>query len=196
MFSLQNITRFLVIGLAALGLFFIISKINAVNNWLSNKTETNHQIVVQQITALGKMELVNYQFKDVVETQLQKTLLPDARVLLIVSGRAVGCIDMSQLSEKQVFIENDSLVVNLPKPELCVSQIDHSQSKVYDTSIFAFMDEAELVDDAYKKAEEQIKNAALTQGILEQTRANAQKMLVPMFEKISGKKVKLRVGGV
>ncbi len=191
MISISNISKALVFIFAILGLWFIFQKISNATNWFTNTTETSHQIVVQQITALGKMELVNYQFKDVVETQLQKTLLPDARVLLIVSGRAVGCIDMSKLTTSQIYIKNDSLTVELPRPELCVSQIDHSQSKVYDTSIFAFLDEAQLVDNAYKKAEEQIKNAALTQGILEQTKTNANKILVPMFEKISGKKVRL-----
>lgn len=191
MISISNIIKLLVVLLAVLGLWFIFQKISNATSWITNKTETSHQIVLQQITALGKMELVNYQFKDVVETQLQKTLLPDARVLLIVSGRAVGCIDMSKLTTSQIYSKNDSLTVELPMPELCVSQIDHSQSKVYDTSIFAFLDEAQLVDNAYKKAEEQIKNAALTQGILNQTKANAYKILVPMFEKISGKKVRL-----
>ena len=46
-------------------------------------------------------------------------------------------------------------------------------------------------DEAYKKAELQISDSALQMGIIDQTKQNADKILKPMFEKISGKKIKL-----
>jgi hypothetical protein len=62
---------------------------------------------------------------------------------------------------------------------------------VYDTH-FAFLDESQLVSDAYRQAERQIKQSALTSGILAQTRANANQMLRPLLERVSGKKVSLQ----
>ncbi|WP_255158001.1 DUF4230 domain-containing protein [Siphonobacter sp. BAB-5385] len=85
----------------------------------------------------------------------------------------------------------DTLIVRLPDPEICLARVDHSKSKVYNTE-FAFNDEALLIDQAFKKAEEQVQTSAIQQGILEQTKLNATKILRPMLEKVSGKKVLLR----
>jgi len=45
------------------------------------------------------------------------------------------------------------------------------------------------VNDAFRLAEKQIQQSALTSGILEQTKRNADQMLRPVLEKVSGKKV-------
>jgi hypothetical protein len=61
---------------------------------------------------------------------------------------------------------------------------------VYDTR-FSFLDQSQLVSDAYKKAERQVRQSALDGGILDQTRKNAHQLLAPLLEQISGKKIGL-----
>ncbi len=158
----------------------------------SQETITNHNLVVTEISALGKLELVQYNFRDVVEHQVQKPLLfPNAKALLIVQGQAVGCIDLTKIKASDIASTDDTMVVHLPDPEICSFKIDHSKSKVYNTE-YAFLDEAELVNEAFKQAESQIQASALEMGILEQTKANAEKILKPLLEKISNKKVLIR----
>lgn len=161
-------------------------------DWFSreNKTETTQTIVLQEITALGKLELVRYNFKDIVEQQVIKQWLPNAKAVLIVQGEAVGCIDLTQMDIADIEAGRDTLVIHLPDPELCFFKIDHDRSKVYNTE-YAFMEEAQLVEEAYKQAERQIRQSALDMGILDQTRENARKMLTPMLEQASGRKVVL-----
>jgi hypothetical protein len=152
---------------------------------------TTHNTVLQEITAMGKLELVKYNFKDVVEHKVVKQWLPNAKAVLIVSGEAVGCIDLTKIKASDVIEDKDTVIVYLPKPELCTYKINHEQSKVYDVE-YAFMDEASLVNDAFTAAEKQIGKSALKMGILEQTRENAEKILTPLLERVSGKKVLLR----
>src|SRR5690606_31995556 len=85
----------------------------------------------------------------------------------------------------------DTLIVNLPEPELCVFKIDHANSKVYNTE-YAFTDEALLIEKAYQQAEVQIRESALKMGILDQTKENAEKILKPILEQSTGKKVVLK----
>ncbi|GHB62534.1 DUF4230 domain-containing protein [Persicitalea jodogahamensis] len=162
-------------------------------NWFSqkNKLENTQTVVLQEITSLGKLELVRYNFKDIVEQQITKLWLPDAKAVLIVQGEAVGCIDLTQMDIADIEAGADTLVIHLPEPELCFFKIDHDRSKVYNTE-YAFMEEAQLVQEGYKQAERQIRQSALDMGILEQTRENARKMLTPILERTSGKKVVLR----
>lgn len=161
--------------------------------WLrGGETETRHNVVLEKMVTLGKLELVRYQFRDIVEHEIVKPLLPNSRALLIVRGEAVGCLDLTKIGPADIAsLGADTLVVHLPEPELCDFKIDHSRSKVYNTE-YALLDESALVDEAYRKAEIQVRESALQGGILEQTRTNADKMLKPLLESVSGRKVLLR----
>jgi hypothetical protein len=156
------------------------------------ETVTHHTVVLQEITAMGKLELVKFNFKDVVEHEVVKEWLPNSRAVLIVSGEAIGCIDLTKVQLTDLVAnQTDTLLIYLPEPELCVNKINHEQSKVYNVE-YALFEEGKLISEAYAKAEKQIGTSALQMGILDQTRENADKMLKPLLEKVSGKKVLLR----
>ena len=88
----------------------------------------------------------------------------------------------------------DSILVTLPKPEICYTKIDHQKSKVYNISGVYFAEETkEIVEEVYKVAEKELEKNVLEMGILEETRKNAQKILVPTLTLIAGKKVGIRI---
>lgn len=151
-----------------------------------------HNTVLTQVEALGRLELVRYRFKDVVEyKRRQYRFLPESKVALIVGGEAVGCIDLRKLQPQDVVLEGDSVVrVALPAPELCSFQINHGQSRVFSTENGFFQD-AQLVDEGYKYAEAQVRTAALQAGILAQTQRNAEQILVPLLRTLTGRRVVL-----
>jgi Protein of unknown function (DUF4230) len=161
--------------------------------------------VLQQITRIGKLELVHYNFKDILEYEQKRELienktlkewipltipLESAKVVLIVRGEAVGCIDLTKIKATDLVIQGDTLVAFLPEPELCYYRLNHDQSKIYDVKNVD--EQAAMISDAYKKAESQIQKSALEMGILEQTRSNAGRILQPLLEKASGKHVLIR----
>jgi hypothetical protein len=149
-----------------------------------------HNTMLTQVEALGRLELVRYRFKDVVEYRRRTyRFLPESKVALVVGGEAVGCIDLRKLRPQDVVLEGDSIVrVSLPAPELCSFQINHNQSRVFNTENGFFKD-AELIDEGYKYAEAQVRNAALQSGILAQTQRNAEQILVPMLRTLTGRRV-------
>lgn len=153
-------------------------------------TESKHQILVERIESMGKLELVKYRFSDVVEHKDISTYLPDASVLLIVKADAVGCIDLSKVTAEDVSISGDSATIVLPKAELCYVKIDHKASKVYDTKM-AFFREATLVDEAFKSAEAEITKQVQKSDILAQTQSNAIHVFQPLLEGLGFKKVNL-----
>jgi hypothetical protein len=167
---------------------FIWEKVRTLSFFKADEIKTTHNIVIKEIASLGKMELVKYSFRDVVEQEIIRDFLPDPKAILIVQGEAVGCIDLSKISEKDLVTKSDTLILNLPNPEVCYHKIDHSKSKIYKTD-YAFMNESLLLDEAYRKAEEQILQSALSSNILEQTKKNADLILKPLVENISKKKV-------
>lgn len=180
--------------------FFIIGVItvwrgakhgNWFTGWLSqtvNNQTSTHSLVLEEVHAIGKLELVKYNFKDVVEQEIVRQWLPNSKAILIVQGEAFGCIDLTLLHPTDIQTGKDTLIVHLPEPELCQFKIDHSRSKVYNTE-YTFLDESRLIEEAYRQAEIKIKESALEMGILEQAKDNAKKVLTPILSKTSGKPV-------
>ncbi|TAF66923.1 MAG: DUF4230 domain-containing protein [Cytophagales bacterium] len=148
----------------------------------------NHNIVLEEIEKMGKIELVRYKFKDILEHQVKYKWVPNSKAILIISGEAVGCIDLQKVKLNNIKEGKDTITVHLPAPELCYAKINHKESKVYDTEYTYFKD-AEIIDQAYKEAENAIQKIALQSNILEQTRINAQQILKPLLENITKKKV-------
>ncbi|TDG35458.1 DUF4230 domain-containing protein [Pedobacter changchengzhani] len=166
--------------------YFFISKKFSINT----SVETKHQLLVEKIEAIGKLELVRYQISDVLEHKSKTDFLPEASVLLIVKAEAVGCIDLTKITRNDIEIDVDTAVVNLPQPEICYVKIDHKNSRVYDTKM-AFFREGELVDDAYKAAEKQVTVEVKKSDILAQTKTNATNVLKPIIEGLGYKNVRL-----
>lgn len=152
--------------------------------------ESNHQILVERIEAMGKLELVKYRISDIVEHKNVSSMLPDASVLLIVKADAVGCIDLAKLKATDVQVMGDSVIIELPKAELCYVKIDHKESRVYDTKM-TFFREADLVDEAYKYAENQVQKKVLQSDILKQTEKNALTVLRPLLLGLGYQKISL-----
>lgn len=194
---LKLVIRLVVVAPLLLLVFFI-------GRWVfsSNKPSEpiiTHQAILQSVTAMGKLELVKYQFKDVVEYEKEQTnynalnkILPKAKAVLIVSGEAVGCIDLTKMTIADIVTNKDTMVINLPAPELCLYKIDHQKSKVYDVRGGYFVEEGKMVSDAYAAAEAQLQKMAMDMGILGQTNVNAIKILTPILEKVAAKKIILK----
>lgn len=162
-------------------------------------TIVNRTAVLQEIEALGKMELVRYNFREITEiTEISETYFnlfkigPDQKIALISTGEAVGCIDLTRLQERDITGEGDTLVITLPPPEICYYKLDMDKTRIYNLETNFMKDEKKFIQEAYKQAEDEIRQSALNSGILDQTRTNAELMLKPVFEQISGKTVILR----
>ncbi len=150
-------------------------------------------MIVERMEALGRLELVRFYLKDIIEhTEYIKWWPLDPKAVLIVSGEVVGCLDLARLDTNDIKISADHVEILLPKPEICYVKVNHKESKVYTISNLSSKPDAEIIDMAYKLAETKIEEGALEMRVLEQTKFNAQVMLKPILETITSKKVYLR----
>lgn len=169
-----------------LSLFFYIKR-----QFFLARTELNEDVMVEKIVSMGKLELVKYSMKDVLEKKEIRNILPDKRILFVAVGEVTGCIDLTKLKKNDIVnSKSDSVTIFLPMPEICYVKLDHQQSKVYDVSGAWFPgDSKNMVEDIYKIAEQKILENAEKQNILGKTKENAKLIFKPMLENISGKKV-------
>jgi len=153
-----------------------------------SKIISNHNIVLEKIEALGKLELVKYKFRDVLEHKMEYDYWFDSKAILIISGEAVGCIDLTKIKDEDIIDSKDTLYIKLPEPELCYAKINHKDTRIYDTDSYS-MDNSKLIGQAFQAAEKQITRTALESNILEQTRENGERLLKTLFEDMTSKKV-------
>lgn len=188
---LKRILRVLPLVFVIILAVFLWEKFKNFSFFKDASTETTHMMVLEKISTLGKLELAKYTFKDIVEQKIIQDFLPDPKALLIVYGEAVGCIDLNQIKKEDIVFDEKNVIIHLPEPEICNYKIDHSKSKIFQTE-YAFMNEALLLDEAYKKAEVQILETAKESGILDQTKKNAELVLKPILAEITKKNVVLQ----
>jgi len=153
----------------------------------------NNDIAITKIQAIGKLELVKLNVKDVLEYTIKRDYLPNSRMLIMINGEMAGCIDLQRIDSGDVTQFKDSIILYLPQPEVCYTKINHNKSKVYNATTYLWLDnETELVETLYKKADTYFSSDSMKAIITAETKKNAPNVLVPLLENLAQKKVILK----
>lgn len=188
----SRISLTLVIALVITGflifLFFYIK-----HEFNTTRTQVTEDVMVSRIISMGKLELVKYSMKDVVEKKELYRFLPDSRVLFVAVGEVTACIDLTKIKRNDIIQGKETVDITLPQPEICYVKLDHQKSKVYDVSGIWFPDKAKaMVEDVYKLAEKKMLTTATEMNVLGKARENANLIFKPFLENVSGKKVTIK----
>ncbi len=158
--------------------------------FISPRPVVTEDVMVQKIVSMGRLELVKYSMKDVIEKTSPHTLLPDERVLFLAVGEVAACIDLTKVSKQDIVQRNDTVTVTLPRAEICYVKLDHQQSRVYDITGALFPGNAKnMVEDIYKLAERRLLDNARQMNITGKAQDNAQLIFRPLLENIAAKRV-------
>ncbi len=157
--------------------------------------------VVERVQRLSRLETVVYSLDTVVEGQESSAVLPDAlagdRLLMIVHGETIAGIDFSQLKASDVQISERhgerSIRLKLPPSQIFLTTIDHAKTRVYTRSTGLFVAADPNLESATRqKAQGELANAALADGILKTATGNARETVRAMLEGLSFAKVDLQ----
>lgn len=148
----------------------------------STSFNTSVPAVVERIQSLNRLETVVYSLDSVVEGDKSSPVLPDIlagdKILLVVHGQSVAGIDLSKLKPEDVRIDgadSRSIHVNLPPSEIFATTLDNQATRVYarTTGLLVPADQ-NLESDTRTKAQQQLQETALSDGILDAARKNAR----------------------
>ena len=145
--------------------------------------DTSVPVVVEHIQRLSRLETVVYSLDTVVEGARSSALLPDVltgdKILLVVHGQSIAGVDLGRLRPEDVRIDASgtgrTIHVTLPPSEVFVTAIDNSHTRVYSrqTGLLVPVDQ-NLESETRSKAQGQLEQAALADGILDAARKNAR----------------------
>lgn len=179
----------------AIAAFLVFLFFYLKHQFTATHTEVTEDVMVQKITSMGKLELVKYSMKDVIEKKEVHSILPDERVLFLAVGEVTACIDLTKIKKEDITrsFNHDTVTVMMPKAEICYVKLDHQRSRVYDITGAIFPGNAkDMVEDTYKLAEKRLLDNAKEMDITTKAQDNAYLIFKPMLENISGKVVVIK----
>jgi len=157
--------------------------------------------VVQKIQKLNRLETVAYSMDTIVEGSKSSAVLPDLlagdRILLVVHGQSTAGIDLGQLKPEDVRIVSQSdgtrsIHITLPPSQLFSTSLDNQHTKVYarSTGLLVPVDQ-NLESETRARAEQQLQQTALTDGILDAATKNARAAVTTLLYGLGFQKVEV-----
>ena len=148
---------------------------------------------IYEIRALARLETIQYSVEKVITAEQNQgtfDFLFGDRMLFVAHGTVIAGIDMDKLQPADMQLVDGILNVRLPATEIFVATIDNDKSYVYtrETGILT-KQTVNLETLARQSAEDEIRKAALADGILEQAQVNAEAYLLKFFNALGYKTV-------
>ncbi len=202
----------LLAGIAAI--WFLVNLVNnSINNALDPLQQMNNELgtqvanllhptptiipdpvtIINEVQSLARLETIRYNVEKVITAETGQgpfAFLFEDRLLLVAHGLVIAGIDMSKIEAADMWLEGEVLNVRIPAAEVFVATLDNENTYVYerDTGILKSPD-PNLETTARQAAEQEILNAALEDGILDQAMTNAQVYLRWFFETLGYKQI-------
>ena len=149
------------------------------SNWLGQpRIDTSMPTVVRQVQQLQRLETIVFGMDKIVaggqESRYLPKLLAGDRLLLMVYGEVTAGVDLGRIGPADIVISGPSVRVSIPPAEIFSARIDNERTRVYsrETGLFSSVD-PNLESEVRRVAEQQIRQAALDQGVLKLATTNA-----------------------
>jgi hypothetical protein len=149
--------------------------------------------IIREVQSLARLETIQYSVEKVITAEINQGVfgpLFGDRLLLVAHGYVIAGIDLSQLTEEDLWMKDGVLYVDLPEAEVFVATLDNDKSYIYDreTGILRKSDR-NLETEARQAAEDAILEATIDDGILLLAEQNAEIYLERLFNTLGYLKV-------
>ena len=154
--------------------------------------------VVERIQRLNRLETVVYSMDTVVADSLSPATpsgAPGDRVPLVVHGKSIAGIDLAQLKPEDMRIDADGhgIEVTLPPAQLFSTKLDDQRTRVLvrSTGTLVPMNQT-LGPEIRARAQDQLQQAALGDGILDAARRNAHATVTALLYSLGFEQVDVK----
>lgn len=155
---------------------------------------------INEIRALARLETIQYSVEKVITAEQGQgtfSFLFGDKLLFVAHGVVIAGIDMEKIGPEDMRFENGVLYVTLPPAEVFIATLDNEKSYVYDRETGILTNGVQDLETlARQAAEQEILNAALEDGILEQAERNAELYLLRFFNSLGFDNVILAFDGL
>ena len=141
--------------------------------------------IIHEIRSLARLETIKFSLEKIITAETRQGAfewLVGDRLIFVAHAEVIAGIDLAKLEPEDLKVKNSVLYVQLPEPEVFLTDLDNDQSYIYDreTGIFTH-GEVDLETLARREAEKEIEESAVEDGILELAQQNAEAFLDRLF---------------
>lgn len=154
-----------------------------VVGWLFGEGQsqtTTSPVVVEDIQKLDQLDTVRVTQSVVVTketggTELRRFLTGE-EVLLVAVGNVEAGVDLSDLTEEDVRVEDKTVTLQMPEPEISSVALDEEETRLYDRDqgILRLRPDETLVEEARREAQDELVAAARQNDIRVTAERNAE----------------------
>ncbi len=141
---------------------------------------------INEVRALARLETIQYSVEKVITAEIGQgtfEFLFGDRLLFVAHGVVIAGIDMEKITPENMRVEGGVLYVTLPPAEIFIATLDNQKSYVYDRETGLLSQGVQDLETlARQTAEDEIRKAALEDGILRQAQTNAENYLFRFFQ--------------
>jgi hypothetical protein len=164
---------------ASLGRAGLLSRFAAYVTGRSTSIDVTSPSVVDKIRQLSRLETVVYSLDKIVTGGRENAYIPDFlvgdKLLLVAHGEVIAGVDLGQLQPADVSVTGDRVKVRLPAAQVLTTRIDNGRTRIYSrTTGLLVSADPNLESEVRLAAEQQVAQAALSDGILDKARENAR----------------------
>ncbi len=141
--------------------------------------------IIHEVRAIARLETIQYSVEKVITAEVNQGVLRPFlgdHLLFVGHGTVIAGIDMEKIQPEDLWVKGGVLHVRLPAAEILIATLDNEKSYVYDrqTGLLTHGDQ-NLETTARQVAEDEIRKAAISDGILNLAMQNAQTYLERFF---------------
>jgi hypothetical protein len=197
--------------LAAVGLvwFLVDSASRTLNTALDPLQRTNNELstqvasllhptptiipdpvtIIDKVRAVAQLQTIHYTVEKVITAEINQGVLVGPlfgdRLLFVAHGYVIAGVDLGKMTPEDMWLDGGMLHVRLPQAEILVYALDEQKSYVYDRQTGALTHGDQNLETAARQvAVEEIRKAALEDGILDQAQINANLFLERFFQNL------------
>lgn len=141
----------------------------------------NPVTIILEMASLSRLETASYTIEKVIIAESGQGplgFLFGDRLILVAHGQVIAGVDLQEMALEDITVTGDgTVIVALPAAKIFVTALDNQKSYILDRDTGVVGLNPALESDARRAAEDQIREAALEDGILEMARRNAQQTL-------------------
>jgi hypothetical protein len=138
--------------------------------------------VIYAVRSLARLETIQYSVEKIITAESGQGplgFLFGDKLLLVAHGTVIAGVDMGRMAAGDVWVQAGGAVhVRLPAAEIFTATLDNSKTYIYDRNTGPLANsQTTLETQARQEAEKDIREAALSDGILATARLNAESYL-------------------
>ena len=149
--------------------------------------------ILNEVKNLARLETIQYTVEKVITAESAQgpfAFLFGDKLILVAHGSVVAGVDLSKLKPNDIAVDHGVVTIHLPPPEILSSNLDNHKSYIYNRTTGALTHgDVNLESTARQTAEDQIREAAIEDGILAQAQVNAETILTHLVTSLGYKDV-------